>query len=406
MNQRIVLGHPFGNANVRQALCAFHETGLLERFITTISADHLPALEFLPPSIRDEINRRNFSQIPQRLIEPHPLLESLRLVGKKITQRFSAASDLFPTVDDVWLSNDKNLRKWVGKNEDDNLIVYAYEDGAYETFTASRNAKKVYELPIGYWRTMHKILTEERELRPEWSSTLKGLSDDKDKLERKDIELELADKIMVPSDFVAKTLPSDLQKKTNTVPYGCPTVIHSETRMHSSSGPLKLFFCGSLGQRKGISYLFDVVRQMGPAVELTVVGSEVADCAVLKTELQRVKWHPSLPRESVLSLMRQSDVFVFPTLFEGRALVVLEALSQGLPVITTENSGAADLISDGRSGFVVPIRSVEEICLHLEILHRDRQLLFEMKMAALEMAAHAGWDLYRRKLLAAVSFLN
>jgi glycosyltransferase involved in cell wall biosynthesis len=406
MNQQIVLGHPFGNANVRQALHTFHEAGLLSKFITTISADHLPSFGFLPQSIRAEVNRRNFSQIPQKLIEPHPLLEALRLSGRKLSQKLSLVSNFFPTVDDVWRSNDNHVRNWVRKNGDDNVTVYAYEDGAFETFTTIRNAKKLYELPIGYWKAMHRILGEEKELKPEWSSTLTGLSDDNEKLERKDVELELADKIIVPSDFVARTLPSRLQKKIDTVPYGCPPVTHTEKPIYSPSGPLKVFFCGSLGQRKGISYLFESARQMGSAIDLTIVGSEVGNCGALNNELQRVTWHRSLPRESVLALMRQSDVFLFPTLFEGRALVVLEALSQGLPVITTENSGTTDLIEEGQSGFVVPIRSVEQICLHLENLYKDRHLLLSMKMAALETAANAGWDRYRLKLFSAANLTS
>jgi starch synthase len=133
-----------------------------------------------------------------------------------------------------------------------------------------------------------------------------------------------------------------------------------------------------------------------------VVGTQVAPCAALTNALRQTKWYPSLPNQTVLELMRQSDVLVFPTLFEGRALVVLEALSQGIPVITTINSGTADVIVNGESGFLVPARSTEEIYQALERLYVDRELLSHMKEGALRIAGRSGWAQYRQRLVEAI----
>lgn len=100
--------------------------------------------------------------------------------------------------------------------------------------------------------------------------------------------------------------------------------------------------------------------------------------------------------------MRQSDVMVFPTLFEGRALVVLEALAQGLPVITTMNSGTSDVVIHGESGFIVPIRSTEAICEALELLYLDRSRLSHMKENAVRIAKRSGWAGYRHTLIQAL----
>jgi glycosyltransferase involved in cell wall biosynthesis len=56
-----------------------------------------------------------------------------------------------------------------------------------------------------------------------------------------------------------------------------------------------------------------------------------------------------------------SDIFVFPSLQDGFAIVVAEALACGLPVITTRNTGASDLIQPGVNGEIVPIRDPEAI---------------------------------------------
>ncbi len=86
--------------------------------------------------------------------------------------------------------------------------VYAYEDGAWASFRSARElgVKAIYELPIGYWRFSRKLLEEEAVREPEWATTLRGNHDSTEKLSRKDEELALADHILVPSEFVRKTL--------------------------------------------------------------------------------------------------------------------------------------------------------------------------------------------------------
>jgi starch synthase len=399
MNRQIVLAHPFGNANVRQALSALHKAGMLRRFITTISADHVGIRKILPQSIQLEIGRRSFSPLPKSFIEPHASLEAFRLIGNRVGRKYPWFSRFFPTVDDVWRAIDESLYKMTRDNDHEQLSVYAYEDGAFKTFSLLKRSRKVYELPIGYWKSMHQILGEESETNSDWAVTLSGLRDSQDKLDRKDQELALAHQIVVPSDFVASTLPVIYQKRTTTIPYGCPPPITDQQITHSQGGPLKVFFCGSLGQRKGLSYLFDAVAKMGSHAELTIVGSEVAPCPALTRALQKTRYFNTLPHQKVLELMRLSDVMVFPTLFEGRALVVLEALSQGIPVITTINSGTADVIVDGKSGFLVPVRSTEAIHHALQLLHQDRELLSHMKFGALQIAKRSGWDGYQEKLV-------
>ena len=57
----------------------------------------------------------------------------------------------------------------------------------------------------------------------------------------------------------------------------------------------------------------------------------------------------------------EADVFVFPSLSEGSPRVVLEGLAHGLPMISTEVGSVPDLIVDGQSGLVVPLRDVEAL---------------------------------------------
>ena len=156
-----------------------------------------------------------------------------------------------------------------------------------------------------------------------------------------------------------------------------------------------MLFVGSLGQRKGTSYLLEAVRLAGSSVTLTLIGTRPdAPCQPLDAALARHRWISSCPHDEVLAEMRRHDVLVFPSLFEGFGLVILEALSQSLPVITTPNTAGPDVLTDGTDGFIVPIRSATAIAEKLELLHRDRPRLDAMRSAARTKAARYSWSAY------------
>ena len=68
-----------------------------------------------------------------------------------------------------------------------------------------------------------------------------------------------------------------------------------------------------------------------------------------------------ITHSQVLEQYQRADVFVLPSLADSYSLVVLEAMSAGVPVIISENTGTASVIENGREGFVVPIRDAQEI---------------------------------------------
>jgi glycosyltransferase involved in cell wall biosynthesis len=284
--------------------------------------------------------------------------------------------------------------------------VYAYEDGALTSFRAARGLgmKAIYELPIGYWKAHRELLEEEAALEPEWANTLRGKSDSEEKRHRKDEELNLADQIIVPSQFVRRTLlqAGQLKASVNVVPYGAPPVQAIEEKRTISNQKIKIIFVGILSQRKGLGYLLRAVEKVRSNVELTMIGKRVGQCRALDEGLRVHRWIPSLSHDEVLQEIRRHDVMVFPSLFEGFGLVVLEAMSCGVPVIATVQGGAPDFLSDGEDGFLVPIRSAEAIAEKLELLIRDRDWLLAMSQAAMRKAAYHSWESYRRHLVRTV----
>ena len=410
MKPNILVSHPFGNANVRHATLAFAERESLLAFRTCVKWPQQTRISnFLPQAIVSQLQRRTFPKLVADRTFTQPFAEFARLIAERFGFQSWITHERGPfSVDAVTQRLDKKVAAELLESKFSPNAIYAYEDGAAFSFSAAkkRQIKCFYDLPIGYWRKARVIQSEEAELQPEWAGTLTAMIDSPEKLARKDVELAAADAIFVASQFTANTLTdySFPQEKIHIIPYGCPTAEKEPGSI--PSGPLRVLFAGSLGQRKGTSYLLTAVEKLGKHATLTLLGSRPASaCAPLDSALKKHHWIPSLPHAELLQEMRKHDVLVFPSLFEGFGLVISEALSQGIPVITTPHTAGPDLLTDGVDGYIVPIRDAAAIAEKLEFLIVHPAHLRSMKAAALEKARQQTWDSYRYNLFTEVSRL-
>jgi glycosyltransferase involved in cell wall biosynthesis len=400
----VVLSHPTGNSFVREAAIGFHEKQLLREFNTCIGAcgDNFFQLLASFPFLK-EINRRAYACELAPYLRLHPWREFGRLVAEKMGINFLTKNESgFFSVDAVYQSFDKSVAKNLMTKHF--LAVYCYEDGALETFRAAKKkgAKCIYDLPIAYWRANRALLDEEVERLPSWRQTLVGTFDSVAKFARKEEELDLADMVVCPSHFVFDSIPERVRasKKIYIIPFGSPRISQLlDSKKREPSSKLRILFAGSMTQRKGLADVFAAFKLLDPKkYELHVMGTPIADLSFYYDQCQNFIHHPSRSNEKVLELMRSCDVFVLPSIVEGRALVQQEAMSCGLPIIVTKNAGAEDLVADGKAGFLVPIRSPQVIAEKLEILQRDRNLNESMGNAAKEKARQLTWATYRAKI--------
>jgi len=96
-----------------------------------------------------------------------------------------------------------------------------------------------------------------------------------------------------------------------------------------------------------------------------------------------------------------ADVFLLPSLCEGSAVSVYEALSAGLPVVCTPSTGS--VVVDGVDGYIVPTRDVGAIVDRLQRLHRDRDLMAAMSQSAASRLSSYSFASYARRLCEALS---
>ncbi len=400
--RRVLLVHPTGNLASRNVALALAGADLLAEFCTAVSWNSGGALSrVLPRSLQAELQRRSFADELRPFLHTWPYREAGRLLATRLRWRSALAHETGPfCVDAVYRSLDRYAARRARRSTT-LTAVYAYEDGAHELFRAASRAgiARYYDQPIGHWRAARAILAEEAERLPEWAATITGLRDSAEKLARKDAELRLADRILVASTFTRRTLEGvdTGRARIDLVPYGAPPVIRPARRATGSR--MRVLFVGSLSQRKGIAYVFEAVRRLGVQVELTLIGRPPAPCPALERELGRHRWLESLPHAHLLEEMAAHDVLLFPSLFEGFGLVILEAMSRGLPVIATPHTAAPDILQDGVDGYIVPVRDVDAIVDRCERLRSDHGLHEAMRDAALATAERWTWARYQQSIV-------
>jgi starch synthase len=406
----VVVSHPTGNSNVRAVLRATARAKILDTFWTSFALP--PAAARIIPGghrLAREMGRRIFEEAEWSKVRVRPQREALRIAARRLG--FGALvrqGTHIASVDAVYQHLDRSVADYLLRHASSAVsTVYAYEDGAAETFRAAAKTgrRRVYDLPIAHWKTLHRVLAEESDANPEWSKTIDGLRDQPDKLARKDEELETADLIVVASSFTRASVQDHFGTARPVIlaPYGAPRPYQLSPTERKKSEPLKLVYAGHLDQRKGISYLIDSLSRLAIPWEITLAGSIPAGAPpALIAFLQRgnVRYLGHVPHQTLLENMARGHAFVFPSLIEGFGLVLTEAMAAGMPIITTPHTAGPDLIRDGVEGYIVPIRDSESIAAHLTNLYDDEPKRCEMSAAALAAAALRPWRMYENAITA------
>lgn len=411
--RKIIVSHPTGNANSRSAVNGLYKKGILDSFHTCIACFKHSFLYYISKGPLKEFKRREFSLFLKKYTYTYPHKELCRLLAQKLkqTQWITHETGIF-CIDKIYHNIDQKVSQYLEKKQASIDAIYTYEDCALASFQSAKKFKKLclYDLPIGYWRAMHQLLTEEQHQNPQWATTLGGLNDSPSKLQRKDEELALADKIYVASTFTKKTLSMYHGKlsEIEVIPYGFPPINTNRKYTPFENRKIKVLFVGGLSQRKGISYFFESIKGLEDKLDVTVVGKgNIENCPILKESLSKIKYIPSLPHHEVLKLMSTQDLFIFPSLFEGFGLVITEAMSQGTPVITTDRTCGPDIITHGENGWIVKAGDSTPIRTLLEQFIQQPNTLILAGKAALKTADSRPWSCYEKELSQSIySFIN
>ncbi len=373
--------------------------GVLERLYTDFYAGDLgtSAFRLIPPHMRGSLlNRilgRYTSEIPRSKIVSFPLLgiRYYRAQHRSNDIEYRSAAYL------EW--GERFANAVVSKGFGNAQAVYTFNTAALPILKAarSRGVFTAYEQTIAPRAYEEELLSEEQERFPGWSPqrTLGPSTQATIDLERR--EWDLADLILCGSEFVRDGVKhcGGPVERCIVVPYGVERPISRQVRP-IRKGPLRVLCVGEAGLRKGVTYLSQAAEMLGNEAEFRWVGTVSLNHEAKRRVAERIDLRGVVPHTQISEHYEWADVFCLPSVCEGSATVIYEALMSGLPVVTTPNAGS--IVQNNEDGFIVPIRCATSLRDALLKLHQDRELLRAFGMAAMRAAERASLAAYTQRL--------
>ena len=296
-------------------------------------------------------NRRGTDGIPADKTRLMPLLGLVAYAAARLCSSYRGEAfrfALYPLYD-AWV-------KTLLRPGDHMLSSYAYANACFrwirrhggKTFLDGGNSH-----PGNFW----EILSAEHE---RWKAPVPPVPPF---LHRRSMAMmKEVDYVIAPSHFVADSFlrrgfhPS----RVLHVPYVTDVQNFRPGGARPADRPLTIINTGSLSLRKGTPYLLEAfvqVRNMVPNARLLLTRqiSNSIPSVLERYQSLPIEWSETLKPQELCRRLQSADIFILPSLEDGYARTVAEAMACGLPVIVTPNTGACDLVDSGMTGSVVPI---------------------------------------------------
>ena len=280
-------------------------------------------------------------------------------------------------------------------------VIYVFSGVAEEILSAPSAPGTLRQVLRGsaHIRTQDQILADE--------SARAGVSIDRPRpwmIAREMREYELADEVIVLSDFARRSFlecgfaPARLR----VLPLGVdtqhfrpsPETLAERCRRIRAGEPLRVLTVGNLSFQKGILDLAAIVRSLcADGFRFRFVGHVPPESRYLAAELRRfAEVVPHRPQAELPRWYAEADLFLFPTIQDGFAVVLSQAHASALPILTTTNCSGPDLIREGETGWVLPIRSPQDFVDRLRWCDSNREELARMVTRIYEEFQPRDWD--------------
>ncbi len=221
---------------------------------------------------------------------------------------------------------------------------------------------------------------------------------------RMKLEYVEANRIIVPSRLCEASFISNgiAEEKLIRIPFGVNTSFFSLKRKGKTDN-FRVLYVGRLEFLKGIQYLLKAwdILKLGQA-ELVLVGRVLPEVEPLleKYSADSVRVVGNVAQDAMPGVYQSADVVVFPSICDAFALVILEAMASGVPVIASDHTGGPDIITDGEDGFIVPARDADAIADRIQWVHHNRLKGIEMGLRAREKVMRCfTWERYGTQII-------
>ena len=218
-------------------------------------------------------------------------------------------------------------------------------------------------------------------------------------------EYIITDYILVPSEYVKQSFLKQgfSAEKIKKLNFGID--LNECVPNNYDHEKFRIIYTGSVTLGKGIQYLLSALQNLSlKDAELLIVGGIDDSMKNLIAQLLRRIRIPVIffgrePRKILLDRLSSSSLYVFPSLSDGWAMTVPEAMARGLPVITTKNVGSSELIENGKEGFVIPIRDVKSLRECILYFYDNPSEIKRMGKNSFEKITKYTWGRYGNNLI-------
>jgi glycosyltransferase involved in cell wall biosynthesis len=284
-------------------------------------------------------------------------------------------------------------------------VVHTWPLGALQTLkTAARlGIPTVLERPNAHTRFAYEVVQKECERLGVHLPRGHEHAYNENVLRREEEEYQAAFRLLCPSDFVARTFREKgfSSERLMRHQYGFDeSVYYPPDKPRPVRRGLSVLYVGVCAVRKGLHFALEAWLRSPAHCEGTfsIAGAFIPD---YERRLAPMLAHPSVRvlghRNDVPELMRQSDIFVLPTIEEGYPLACVEALGSGcVPLVSETCLGICQHLENA---MVHRVGDVESLAQHFTTLHEDRGLLERLRCAVLRNAHGVTWMTAGEKVL-------
>ncbi len=296
----------------------------------------------------------------------------------------------------------KKSKKYIKNSE----IIHTIQDYCNDSIRYAKKLGKivVYEQIIAFDTTIKKYLEEEVE---KWNFDCEYIDRnyDANKIEKAKENLKCVDYILSPSRFVTESIITefgdDIESKIVEFPYGVDINRFKYNKKTYSNNKLELLCVSRVTLSKGTKYLVEAMKSIKDLdIHLTFIGMpcDKEDIKIVNEmkALKNVTYIPNVPHIKINTYFEKSDVFILPSLIEGSALSIYEALASGLPCIVTRNTGS--VVRDKIDGFIINEQSIDEIIEKIIYCKNNPDVLSEFSIRARENANRHTWEKYSHNI--------
>jgi glycosyltransferase involved in cell wall biosynthesis len=354
--------------------------------------------KILPKSIQ-RFRSRKIDGIDERFIK------SSLFFGLHYALKRARAKDRAEAIDvKIWAS--KKIADRISSKDLKNLdAIYAYNGAALETFLKAKyyGVACILEQTSATYIKEKELLDIEANNHPDWIVSKDNYNRSMKYREMR--EFELADFIICGSDFVRKSIAETSARldKCKVIPYGVNNVKSIDSGLNKEANdPIRVLTVGQVSYRKGSQYVLKAAKLLKDEAHFRMVGSINVPDNIKRNLEEHVDLTGVVPRNLVNEHYKWADVFLLPSISEGSATVVYEAILHGLPVICTNNTGS--IIRDGKEGFIVELGDVEDIKDKILLLKSNDTTYKNMSKNCLELFKNKGnFDSYSKRLIDFIS---